>query len=105
MDRRHFFQSTSWFILSLSGAKLLASCSPSSTTSETQPTSETPQAETVTATTTQIKPLSEIKELNFGIISTESQANQKPFGSRLFKRCLKNSECLLMPSMRPPIMG
>jgi phosphonate transport system substrate-binding protein len=78
MDRRHFFQSTSWFILSLSGAKLLASCSPSSTTSETQPTSETPQAETVTATTTQIKPLSEIKELNFGIISTESQANQKP---------------------------
>ena len=56
MERRNFLKSSSLFILSLGGAKLLASCSPASTTSET----------------------STIKELNFGIISTESQANQKP---------------------------
>ncbi|MEB3277473.1 MAG: phosphonate ABC transporter substrate-binding protein [Lyngbya sp.] len=78
MDRRNFVKSSSLFILSLAGTKLIASCSPSSTTSETQPTSETTQAEPVANTSAQTKPLSEITELNFGIISTESQANQKP---------------------------
>lgn len=53
MDRRYFFKSASWFALSLASAKLLGSCTAEEASSE-------------------------IKELNFGIISTESQANQKP---------------------------
>ncbi|MDY7021590.1 MAG: phosphonate ABC transporter substrate-binding protein [Cyanobacteriota bacterium] len=77
MERRDFLRSSSLFVLSLSGAKLLASCSPSSTTSETEVTSESQPAQAV-ADDPQVQPFSEITELNFGIISTESQANQKP---------------------------
>ncbi len=66
MYRRDFIQSTSLFILSLGSAKLLASCSSPNSTNSVNPESETSTE------------LSEIKQLNFGIISTESQANQKP---------------------------
>lgn len=59
MYRRHFVQSTTLFLLSLGSAKLLTSCS-----SPNSPSSEGAK--------------SEITQLNFGIISTESQANQKP---------------------------
>ncbi|EAW34174.1 phosphonate ABC transporter substrate-binding protein [Lyngbya sp. PCC 8106] len=78
MERRNFLKSTSWFILSLGGAKLLASCSPSSTTSETPANSGIAEAEAVADTNAQTQSFSDLKELNFGIISTESQANQKP---------------------------
>ena len=85
MDRRHFVKSSSLFVLSFAGAKLLASCSPASETSETPSNSETPAAEAVADSSAQTQPLSDIKELNFGIISTESQANQKPIWEPFIK--------------------
>ncbi|MGK7928255.1 MAG: phosphonate ABC transporter substrate-binding protein [Spirulina sp.] len=61
MQRRFLIKSGSLFLLSVSGAKFLAACGNTDTEKEVGETRE----ET-------------IEEVNFGIISTESQANQKP---------------------------
>ncbi|MBW4646875.1 MAG: phosphonate ABC transporter substrate-binding protein [Goleter apudmare HA4340-LM2] len=53
MDRRLFLQQTSLFTITLASAKVLSACSPSSNTTD-------------------------IQEINIGVLSTESQANQKP---------------------------
>ena len=63
MERRSFFKQIFVFTLSLSSAVLVASCSSTPTDSDTTETASTP---------------AEVEEINFGIISTESQANQKP---------------------------
>ncbi|MBP0017559.1 MAG: phosphonate ABC transporter substrate-binding protein [Cyanobacteria bacterium SBLK] len=63
MQRRFLIKSVSLFLLSVSGAKFLSACSNTDSNPDASETSE----ETI-----------EVKELNFGIISTESQANQKP---------------------------
>ncbi|MDZ7954231.1 phosphonate ABC transporter substrate-binding protein [Nostoc sp. DedQUE09] len=55
MDRRLFIQQTSLFTITLASAKILSAC--------------TSNADKSTAA---------IKEINFGVLSTESQANQKP---------------------------
>jgi phosphonate transport system substrate-binding protein len=64
MLRRSFFKRASLFVLSLTAAKVLASCAPNPTNSN--------------QTTAANSPTSNPQELTFGIISTESQANQKP---------------------------
>ncbi len=58
MNRRSWLKLTSGFMISGSTAKLLTSCSPNSPSSP--------------------RPLSDLETLNFGIISTESQPNQRP---------------------------
>ncbi|MBD2677191.1 MULTISPECIES: phosphonate ABC transporter substrate-binding protein [Nostoc] len=55
MNRRLFIQQASLFTLTLGSAKILSACSSSSSSDAAS-----------------------IKEINFGVISTESQANQKP---------------------------
>jgi len=79
MDRRNFVKLTSLFVLSGASAKLLASCSSNSTS--TTPAADG-QAATEAAETTEATNVSaldpDLKTLEFGIISTESQANQKP---------------------------
>ncbi|MBD2724774.1 phosphonate ABC transporter substrate-binding protein [Nostoc sp. FACHB-892] len=55
MDRRLFIQQASLFTITLASAKILSAC--------------TSNADNSTAA---------IKEINFGVLSTESQANQKP---------------------------
>ncbi|MFP4007752.1 MAG: phosphonate ABC transporter substrate-binding protein [Spirulinaceae cyanobacterium] len=65
MDRRFFVKSSSLFVLSLASAKMLSSCGANSTSTNTVEATEARNA-------------AEIEEINFGIISTESQANQKP---------------------------
>ena len=57
MFRRSFTKKASLFFLSLTSSKLLASCANNDSSESSN---------------------SELKEINFGIISTESQANQKP---------------------------
>lgn len=80
MYRRGFIRSTTWFTLSLATAKLLSSCS------------SNPQINSVA---NNIIDLDEnIKELNFGIISTESQVNQRPFWDPLIQDL---SDALKMP--------
>lgn len=70
--RRTFIQRASLFGASLAGVKLLASCAPSTTdTSTTSGESTDPEV-------SPDAPVLDISELNFGIISTESQANQQP---------------------------
>jgi phosphonate transport system substrate-binding protein len=54
-NRRLFLQQTSLFTISLATAKVLSACSSSSSNNTT-----------------------DIQEINFGVLSTESQANQKP---------------------------
>lgn len=68
MDRKFFIKSSSLFALSLTIAKLLSSCKANSTLTDTVETTEV------------AKNLgkAEFEEINFGIISTESQAHQKP---------------------------
>ncbi|MGM3307893.1 phosphonate ABC transporter substrate-binding protein [Anabaena sp. WFMT] len=65
MDRRLFIQQTSLFTLTLVSAKILSACTATDTNSEN-------------ASSTSSTSKAEIKEINFGILSTESQANQKP---------------------------
>ncbi|MEH1935790.1 MAG: phosphonate ABC transporter substrate-binding protein [Nostoc sp.] len=55
MNRRLFIQQASLFTLTLTSAKLLSACTSSSNSDATN-----------------------IKQINFGVLSTESQANQKP---------------------------
>lgn len=55
MDRRLFIQQTSLFALTLASTKILSACNANSQAGN-----------------------ADIKELNFGVLSTESQANQKP---------------------------
>jgi len=66
MDRRFFIRQISLFTLTLTSAKLLASCG---SESDTEVAADRPASSSKADA---------IKELNFGIISTESQANQKP---------------------------
>lgn len=70
MQRRSFLHYASLFGLSVTGAQLLNACS--SDASKTADSSASPAS-------------SPIKELNFGIISTESQANQKPIWEPFIK--------------------
>ncbi|MEA5551215.1 phosphonate ABC transporter substrate-binding protein [Anabaena cylindrica UHCC 0172] len=65
MDRRLFIQQTSLFTLTLASTKILSACTAADNNLET-------------ATKTSSTSKAEIKEINFGILSTESQANQKP---------------------------
>lgn len=58
MSRRLFIQQASLFTLTLTSAKLLSACTPTSNSSNSD--------------------IANIKEINFGVLSTESQANQKP---------------------------
>ncbi|MBD6620181.1 phosphonate ABC transporter substrate-binding protein [Komarekiella sp. 'clone 1'] len=55
MDRRLFIQQASLFTMTLASAKILSACNSNADNSSTA-----------------------IKEINFGVLSTESQANQKP---------------------------
>ncbi|MGF1479132.1 MAG: phosphonate ABC transporter substrate-binding protein [Cyanophyceae cyanobacterium] len=68
MERRLFIKLASLFIVALAGTKVLSGCSQQTTEPSTDQ-SQTESPETAS---------SEIDELVFGIISTESQANQKP---------------------------
>ena len=71
MKRRSLIQRAGFFALALTGSIVFAACTPSTDTStETQ------------------KPL-EVSEIKFGIISTESQANQKPIWEPLIKEMEK----------------
>lgn len=77
MKRRLFVKSASLFTLSLTSAKLLSSCG--SNPSENQGSAS--QTETTNTTASQTTPEDDtldIDTINFGIISTESQAHQKP---------------------------
>lgn len=79
MDRRNFLKSTSLFVFSAAGAKLLASCSSNSTSTTPAADGKTGTEATETAKATNVSALDpDLKTLEFGIISTESQANQKP---------------------------
>lgn len=66
MQRRFLIKFGSLFFLSVSGTKFLSACSNTESDREASETSAISEE------------TSEVKELNFGIISTESQANQKP---------------------------
>lgn len=68
MLRRSFFRKTFLFTLALTTAKALASCASNSVNSN----------ETTAVTSPTASSVSDPQELTFGIISTESQANQKP---------------------------
>lgn len=68
MLRRSFFKKATLFALSLTAAKALASCAPNSGNSNP---STVPSSQSNSST-------GDLKELTFGIISTESQTNQKP---------------------------
>lgn len=71
MYRRIFIKRAISFAVTLAGAKALVSCNTPEATTEGNDT----QAAADSASTLDSTP---IEELNFGIISTESQANQKP---------------------------
>lgn len=68
MDRRFFVKSSSLFVLSLASVKLLSSCGANSSSEQNSETAKSREISNTAA----------IEEINFGIISTESQANQKP---------------------------
>ncbi len=93
MYRRYFIRSASLFAASLTMAKLLASCASDSQT-EADSAATTDRPESVPEATNFTALDSDIKELNFGIISTESQANQRPIWEPLIQAM---SEGLGMP--------
>ncbi|MBD2625948.1 phosphonate ABC transporter substrate-binding protein [Trichormus variabilis] len=64
MNRRLFIQQASLFTMTLASAKILSACT---SNSDNKSTTSTTNSSTVA-----------IKEINFGVLSTESQANQKP---------------------------
>ncbi|WP_071517163.1 phosphonate ABC transporter substrate-binding protein [Geitlerinema sp. PCC 9228] len=77
MKRRLFVQSASLFALSLSGAKLLSSCG--GNPSENQGAGNQSGTTNTTASEAAVgDDTLDVDTINFGIISTESQANQKP---------------------------
>jgi phosphonate transport system substrate-binding protein len=93
MYRRYFIRSASLFAASLTTAKLLSSCSSNNSTEANSaitetPTTTPPEATNVTALD------ANIETLNFGIISTESQANQRPIWEPLIQAM---SDALEMP--------
>jgi phosphonate transport system substrate-binding protein len=77
MKRRVFVKSASLFALSLTGTKLLSSCS--SNRVESQGSGNQSETTNTTASETAVDDdLLDVDTIKFGIISTESQANQKP---------------------------
>ena len=70
MKRRSLMQRAGLFALAITGSIVFAACSSSNDTSETASENQ--------------KPL-EVEEIKFGIISTESQANQKPLWEPFIK--------------------
>ncbi len=73
MLRRSFFKKAALFTISIAAAKVLASCTANSN-NDNQPTTGNSPSNTAATNVSASDP----KELTFGIISTESQTNQKP---------------------------